>query len=243
MSKSKILLPVILGCAAFTSAGVQAAALELQNDITISGNSTVNWSNDLSSSNMSTVTTSGSTTQMMGSFNMDGVWDYNWNLSADSDPFIAGSFSITNTSTVTQSFDINFSLPVSPSFVNGYQTGSLSGSFMDANGDGSASLSLNDWSGLIDGATAMNLFSYTGPCFGSGCSTSIGTVSNGPLYFSGPVNSTIGIHMLFDLSAGDSVTFDTSYEVTPVPIPATLWLLGSGLIGMAGFIRKRNARA
>lgn len=241
MLNRKILLQTTLGCLLLASATSQAAIIGLQNDITISGTSApINWSSDLSSTS-SSITQSGTTTQMMGSFSMDGVWDYNWNLMADADPFIGGTFSITNTSSITQSFDITFSLPISPSFNDGYKTGSLGLSFSDTGGSSGASFSLTDWSGLIDGATAMNLTTISGPCIGTGCSVTLATITEGPTFFTGPVNSDIGIHMLFDLSAGDSVNFNTSFEVTPVPVPATLWLLGSGLIGLAGFIRRRNS--
>jgi hypothetical protein len=31
-----------------------------------------------------------------------------------------------------------------------------------------------------------------------------------------------------------------SFQMTPVPLPGAVWLLGSGLIGLAGFMRRRN---
>ncbi len=178
---------------------------------------------------------------MMVEGNPVPVWDYTWNITADPDPVIAGSFTITNTSTISQDFDITFSLPISPSFTNGFMTGSLSGSYFDADNSGGASLSINDWDGLIDGATRMNLFTFAGPCFGTGCSAAIGTVSEGPTPFTGAVSSTIGIHMNISLSAGDSASFNTSFEVTPVPIPAALWLFGTGLLALFGFSRRRAA--
>jgi hypothetical protein len=38
---------------------------------------------------------------------------------------------------------------------------------------------------------------------------------------------------------GDSYSFSARHEVNPVPEPATLLLLGSGIIGLAGFSRKK----
>ena len=139
-----------------------------------------------------------------------------------------------------QTFDITFGLPISPSFTDGYMTGSLSGSFFDANNDGSATLNLNTWEGLIDGTSEMSLFGFAGPCFGVGCSVSIAEVTQGPTLYTGDVNSTIGIHMNFAISAGDSVTFDTIFDVTPVPVPAAVWLFGSGLVGLVGFARRKQ---
>lgn len=235
----------VLGAASiFLISGAQAAILN--NTVSVSGMS-MDWSHELST--VSTTTQDGDVTTFMGSDSVtmmvDGVpmpvWDYSWNFSADADPFIAGSFTVTNTSSMMQTFDLLFSLPVSPSFTDGYMTGSLSGSYTDADGSGSAALNLNAWEGLIDGSVEMNgLFSFAGPCLGVGCSVNIAPVTQGPDFYSGDVNSTIGIHMNFGLSAGDSVTFDTLFDVTPVPVPAAVWLFGSGLIALAGFVRRKQ---
>ena len=169
------------------------------------------------------------------------VWDYNWNITVDPDPFIAASFSVTNTSTMTQSFDISFGLPISPSFTGGYMTGNYSADFVDLNGDNSAAVNMLAWEGLIDGAIQMNLSLFSGSCSSStpGCSGLIANVSDGPTLYSGAANSTIGIHMKFDLSAGDKVTFNTLFDVTPVPVPAAVWLFGSGLLGLVAVARKK----
>ena len=234
-----------LGAAGFLLiSGAQAALLN--NTVSVSG-MTMDWSHELST--VSTTMQDGDVTTFMGSDSVtmmvDGtampVWDYSWNLTADPDPFIAGNFTVTNTSSMMQTFDLTFTLPVSPSFTNGYMTGSLGGTYTDADGSGAATLNLNAWEGLIDGSVQMDgLFSFAGPCLGIGCSVTIAPVTQGPDYYLGDVNSTIGIHMNFDLSAGDSVTFDTLFDVTPIPVPAAVWLFGSGLIALAGFVRRRQ---
>jgi len=38
---------------------------------------------------------------------------------------------------------------------------------------------------------------------------------------------------------GAEIGFNVSLEITPIPKPATMLLLGSGLIGLAGYGRKR----
>lgn len=236
-------LPLLMGLSA-------AQAVSLHNTVMTSA---MTWNQDLSG------VTSPSATNLVFMNNLDGtstymgedsismmvggspapVWDYSWNLTADPDPFIAGSFTVTNTSATIQTFDITFSLPISPSFTDGFMTGSLSGSYLDADNSGGATLNLNSWDGQVDGATKMNLFAFAGPCFGAGCSVTIGEVSQGPTAFTGTANNTIGIHMNFALSAGDSASFDTLFEVTPVPLPATLWLFGSGLLAIFGLRRKK----
>lgn len=237
----------ILAAVIFTTGatGVQASTVSLNNTVMVNG---MTWMNDLSTIGNSMDNMDGTSTYMgtdSVTMMVDGsptnVWDYSWNLTADPDPFISGSFTVTNTSTMMQTFDITFGLPISPSFTNGYMTGSLSGSYFDADNSGSATLNLNTWDGLIDGASQMSLFGFAGPCIGTGCSVTLGEITDGPTLYSGDVNSTIGIHMNFSLSAGDTVTFDTLFDVTPVPVPAAVWLFGSGLLGLVGVARRKKA--
>jgi hypothetical protein len=80
---------------------------------------------------------------------------------------------------------------------------------------------------------------------------------------SGADNSGIKIgstESIFALTGGSSATFDESYllgtvslqaggpngwelVLTPVPLPAAVWLLGSGLLGLAGIARRRVGSA
>ncbi len=169
------------------------------------------------------------------------LWDYQWDITVNPDPFISAAFSVTNTSATTQTFDVTFGLPISPSFTGGYMTGNYSADFSDLNNDGSANVGMNAWDGLIDGVTQMNLSLFSGACSSltPGCTGAIGLVSDGPTLYSGAVNSTIGIHMNFDLSAGDKVTFNTLFDITPVPVPAAVWLFGSGLLGLVAVARRK----
>ena len=47
----------------------------------------------------------------------------------------------------------------------------------------------------------------------------------------------------WDLSANGVLTYNVPYGTAPVPLPAAIWLLGSGLLGMAGIARRRSASA
>jgi hypothetical protein len=85
----------------------------------------------------------------------------------------------------------------------------------------------------------MSLFSGDFSCGGAGCIGSIFPVTGGPDSSSG-VNTSIGIHLAFDLTAGDKATFDTFFEVVPVPLPAALWLFGAGLSLLSVFARKKK---
>jgi hypothetical protein len=42
--------------------------------------------------------------------------------------------------------------------------------------------------------------------------------------------------------AGGAGFFDTvSFDVAPVPVPAAVWLFGSGLLGLVGVARRRKS--
>jgi hypothetical protein len=46
----------------------------------------------------------------------------------------------------------------------------------------------------------------------------------------------------WDLSTTGDLTYNVSYaSAAPVPLPAAIWLLGSGLLGMAGIARRRSS--
>jgi hypothetical protein len=54
-----------------------------------------------------------------------------------------------------------------------------------------------------------------------------------------PIQS-IGIHLNFTLSPGDTAIFNSSWEISPVPVPAAVWLFGSGLIGLIGVAHRKK---
>ncbi len=189
------------------------------------------------------------TTNPDGTFDYTGTaggstapWIFTWDILVNPDPLISATFGITNNTSITKHFDLLFTLPVgSPFGTPATKSGSLSAAFQDLNNSGLVSLTNVNWSGKIDGVDVMSLTTFDGTCGpGSpGCIGNLGTVSDGPLSSTG-VNTNIGIHLAFDLTAGDKATFTTSFEVVPVPIPAAAWLFGSGLLGLGALVRRRK---
>lgn len=163
-----------------------------------------------------------------------------WDALIDPDPFINGTFSITNTANSTQTFTVNFTLDSSVQFAQSLMNGAFAGTLNDANGDGSASIgrvagSAGFYSALIDGNLVRSLgssaYSYSGAAFGS---SQVGPESFDPVV--GPaLNATIGLQFRFTLSAGDSVSFSSLFNV--VPAPGAIALLGA-----AGCIGSRRRR-
>mgnify|MGYP005855811029 CR=1 FL=1 len=182
-------------------------------------------------------------------FNEGGGWVLDsWNLFADPDPTISNTASVTNNTASTQSFLISVSLPTSisfgpPSLIRGSIV--LGGS--DNNNDGvtvSSTGTNSIYNALIDGSTVRTLLdapqTFTTP-FPSG------SVSSGVVDFGIPVEesiavatlTSIGLDIRFDLSAGDSASFTSVFDVQPIPEPGTALLLGLGLVGLAARGRGR----
>ena len=162
----------------------------------------------------------------------------------DSDPFVSNNFTITNTTGSTQTYSVSASIGVTPAIPNGLMRGSIGYTLTNQVGS-SATLSTSGtsiYTATIDGNVASTLWG-TGTSFTTGSSTGGGIDFGYPTRLPAPesTDSTIGIIIQFSLSAGDSVAFTSNFDVTPVPVPAALWLFGSGLLGLAGVARRKSA--
>ena len=56
-----------------------------------------------------------------------------------------------------------------------------------------------------------------------------------------PDGNSIFVNMLgFTVSTNSTMSFDVNFTPAPVPVPAAVWLFGSGLIGLAGVARRKK---
>lgn len=175
-----------------------------------------------------------------------GLLMESWQLGVDSDPFVTNNFTITNTSGSTQTYTMTAVIGVSPAIASPLMRGSVGLTLTDNNDDGAT---LTDASGvsiykaLIDGNSARTL--WDAPIsFSTFSTTSANTDFGFPTREVAPesVDSTIGISMMFTLTAGDSASFTSNFNVIPsaVPVPAAVWLFGSGLLGLGAAARRRR---
>jgi hypothetical protein len=198
----------------------------------------VNWTNVETTTNSSGV--SADTWATNHSFNLDS-----WSLSMDSDPLVANNFTITNSSGSTQTYSIGATIGVSPTIPFGAMRGSIGFSLTD-NTDNNTDAKLETsgasiYQGMIDGNSARTLWdpstSFTAPSGSFASSTSFGFPSR--LIAPESVDTNIGILITFSLTDGDSVAFTSNFDVVPVPVPAAIWLFGSGLLGLLGVSRRK----
>ncbi len=130
---------------------------------------------------------------------------------------------------------------------------------MDADSDASASIirdiNLSSWqlgAGFNTGATS-------GGSAGGDPSLAInaGFFGNDALFtFGGLAEGATSASFWFDFAdldlAGDSIAFgissfdnlssvNASINLAPIPVPAAVWLFGSGLLGLAGFARRKQS--
>lgn len=168
-----------------------------------------------------------------------------WSLSMDSDPFVTNNFTITNTTASTQTFSLTTTIGITPVIPNGLMQGSIGFSLTDNNGGG-ATLSASGasiYQGLIDGNVTRTLWDSPTSFFTPFATTTANTFFGFPTREIAPesIDSTIGITIMFSLTAGDSASFTSNFDVVPVPLPAAIWLFGSGLLGFIGVARRKKA--
>jgi hypothetical protein len=208
----------------------------------------------------SSTTTYDYVAEQQGSLNPDGETyshvgngngvDFNvsWDLDVDPDPFIMGTFNLTNTSATTEEFILTITLPTiafpGPNVMGGY-FGAVT--YTDANSDSTVTINTVGTSpffqALVDDEVVAFLGSFNLTAFGGpGIIGTINQQAFGTPIPSDPapaIASSIGTTIRFELSGGDRVSIPIRFEVSPVPEPTTLALAG---LGLAALIARRSRR-
>jgi hypothetical protein len=162
-------------------------------------------------------------------------------LQFDPDPFVLNNILVTNTTTTTQTFSAFVGLPTTfegPNLISGnVRTNAIDG------GNDGATVATNPPQALyqaqIDGVTVQTLqnhpHSVIAPIGGSNTSAESFVPTVNPL----PVTSNIGIQLRFSLSSGDTAAILARFDVTKIPEPASVALIGIAMALVAAGTRRR----
>ena len=174
-------------------------------------------------------------------------------MSGNIDPVLGFGLGATNTSGAAKTFAFAFSLPLggltAPPVINTKaQLGITLTAFTSAGGSVFPTLSGGK---IVDSQDiVINPFASVdkGVDIGTGLSISTqGGVTNGPNgeTVTGAINAggpfdVMSVTVAFGLTDQTGVGMSGFVEQTPVPIPAAVWLFGSGLLGLIGIARRRQ---
>lgn len=163
------------------------------------------------------------------------------------DPFLNFSFGVVDSGSASI-FTFVYSSPVAPMLMGAVNyTVDLAGSFSNGSPNNGGSLgmaapnTINVLEALLDG----NLVDGAGggASFGAGGSSIYGPFAAAGTFDCSAIGgcTNMSTRLSFIGSGGDDAySFTGRFEITPVPVPTAVWLLGSA-IGVLGWVRRRSA--
>ena len=170
-----------------------------------------------------------------------GTWQGNWNMFLDADPVVSNGFTLKNNTAVDQTYVVIVTLPIAPPVPAPTQLfGSVGLTLSDLDGVpaptyATVSSALGDsiYTPIIDGVDYVPGKLLLDP-FSFSVNAPFQVLSlPGPNNFNNPAGPnalvSIGIRNVFKLSAGDQVSIQSTFVVTPEPASMLLLALGGVL--------------
>ena len=166
------------------------------------------------------------------------MWDATWNLVMDPDPGISGVIGLKNNTAMMQAMTYNVSMATIGYYPAGsFMTGSSSITIGDSSFNSTATMSTQTgvaiYTALIDGTQLIpsgelfpDPYSLTATGLGATNSANASFTSTTPL----ALTTSMGINHLFNLTAGDQATLNSTFYV--IPEPATMSLIGLGALAL-----------
>jgi hypothetical protein len=202
-----------------------------------------------------------------GTFTLSGLgygetFTCDWSVTVNLDPWVTGTFNMTNISGSTQNYVLNVSLPVAagvplPNLMGGYIGDATNGTqYFDQNLSGAVTFASVGSTPIYQARVGATVASATtvmglllgdftadgGPgAFGDISQQAWGTpIPSQPGTLGVPAGGVINVRATFSLTAGDRVSLPVHFRVDPVPEPGTLVLVGLGLAAVAGLRARRS---
>lgn len=167
-------------------------------------------------------------------------------LEFDPDPFVLNNILITNTTGSTQIYTVGIALPTvfpGPNIISGnVRTDAIDGG--GAAGATVATVPLPVpgspiYAAQIDFGTVATLQNHPFSVVAPPAASASSPAAFGPMVNAVPVTSNIGIQLRFSLSAGDTASILSRFDVVAIPEPASVGLSIVGLLA-AGFGCRRR---